>query len=325
MDAARKLVSDRLKAQVAGPHPDPEVLAALAEGSTSEAVRSSVLNHLSACTDCRDMLYLALPEPAEKQHIVPAPRRHPRFGVRWATLAASIVILGGVLLTNRQLFNRGSQTSVDVAVNESIPTQTVPANPAPPLEKSEARQSPSQALSKSRPAEKHMTARPQADMQFDNSDQVHFAARSANQAPPLAHRKPEQPVSVETEAKQVDASRTNSIAAIPMLWRVSEDGAPRRSLDGGHTWQAVLIDDGVSVRAINSAGRNVWAGGNSGALYHSVDGGENWTKVEPVSAGKKLASDITEIHFTNPANGVVNTANGEVWSTSDSGKNWQLK
>ena len=69
MDAIKKLVSGRLKAQAAGAHPDPELLAAFAENGLSGRDRDGMLIHLSACTDCREVLYLALPDPAEAQQV----------------------------------------------------------------------------------------------------------------------------------------------------------------------------------------------------------------------------------------------------------------
>src|ERR1700692_2678849 len=98
MDAVKKLVSGRLKAQTAGTHPDPELLAAFAENSLSGRDRDGLLNHLSACTDCREVLYLALPDPAEAQQVLaPSSVRQPRLALRWATLAASVIIVGSIL------------------------------------------------------------------------------------------------------------------------------------------------------------------------------------------------------------------------------------
>src|SRR3954470_4526788 len=110
MDAAlKKLVSARLRSQAAGPHPDPELLAAYAENSLSAHDRHNLLDHLGACADCRDALYLAMPE-VDTQPVLRPSYKSPRLAVRWATLAASVVILGAVLLTNRELFYQHSSS-----------------------------------------------------------------------------------------------------------------------------------------------------------------------------------------------------------------------
>src|SRR5437868_11178423 len=108
MDAAmKKLVSARLQAQAVGPHPAPELLAAYAENGLSPDGRHTLLDHLAACADCRDALYLAMPE-VDTQPVLRPSYKSPRLAVRWATLAASVVILGAVLLTNREMFYQHS-------------------------------------------------------------------------------------------------------------------------------------------------------------------------------------------------------------------------
>src|SRR3954465_14276359 len=108
MDAAmKKLVSARLQAQAGGPHPAPELLAAYAANGLSSDDRHTLLDHLAACADCRDALYLALPE-VDRQPVLRPSYKSPRLAVRWATVAASVVIVGAVLLTNREIFYQHS-------------------------------------------------------------------------------------------------------------------------------------------------------------------------------------------------------------------------
>ena len=64
MGVLGKLVSGRLQAQAAGPHPDPDVLAAFAENALLQAERAQLLQHLGACHNCREILYLAAPDSA---------------------------------------------------------------------------------------------------------------------------------------------------------------------------------------------------------------------------------------------------------------------
>ncbi len=95
MGPIAKLVSGRLKAQVDGPHPDPELLAAFAEHALPDADRARLLQHLGACSDCREIVYLALPDSAEEQPMLAVkPNRRPMFALRWGTLAASVAIIG---------------------------------------------------------------------------------------------------------------------------------------------------------------------------------------------------------------------------------------
>src|SRR5690348_15668608 len=74
VNAFSKLVSGRLKAQTVGPHPGPEVLAAFAENALPDAERAQLLQHLGDCSDCRDVVYLAMPESDGAQKVLSFPR-----------------------------------------------------------------------------------------------------------------------------------------------------------------------------------------------------------------------------------------------------------
>jgi len=183
MDAAlKKLVSRRLQAQAAGQHPDPELLTAYTENSLSPHDRHNLLDHLAACADCRDALYSAMPE-AETQQVLTPSYKSPRLAVRWATLAASVIVVGAVLLADRGIFNqhaRIEQRSAD-ATSQKIAELKAPsvAGQASPADDKVEGAPAIQAFAKVRPPLKHMTAKPQATMQFDQSGEVHFASPQA--------------------------------------------------------------------------------------------------------------------------------------------------
>lgn len=305
MDAAiKKLVSGRLRAQAIGPHPDPELLAAYAENSLSGRDRVSLLNHLGACTDCRDALYLAMPE-ADVQPVVTPAYRPRHWGMRWATLSASVVIIGIALLSDRGLLVHHSPSTSTPAKIAELKDQPATELRDQPAESPMAAPPTRQAAAKARPPAKHMTAKPQASMEFDQSGEVHISA-------PLAG----------ADASQVSASRSAPVGAriARTAWGLSPDGNVRRSLDAGATWQIVSVGEGLHFRAIGSVGNDVWVGGRAGELYHSVDAGQNWAKLPAISD-----DDITRIEFSDQQNGVVETAKGQVWSTSDGGQSWRSK
>jgi hypothetical protein len=293
MDVVRQLVAARLNSQAAGPHPEPDLLAAFAENSLSAPDRNQLLAHFANCPDCRDVLFLALPEEANRQAVSLVLSKRPRFAFRWATLAACVVVLATVAITNRQIFTHQSRNEISL----SSPQPVASGEPESP-------QASPEIYAKLQPPAKHMTAKPQKSLQFDESGQVHFAAR------PMAG------AAASTRA-------ANAVSAQPS-WRVS-DGVIQRSVDSGTSWDAVPIADHVVFRAVNSTGADIWAGGVSGALFHSRDSGRTWTKVEPASAGRKLQSDVTRIAFSDTVNGQVFTSAGEIWATSDGGQSWVLK
>jgi len=316
--ALKKLVLGRLQAQAAGPHPDPELLAAYTENSLSPDDRHSLLDHLAACPDCRDALYLAMPE-VDTQPVLRSSYKPPRLAVRWATLAASVIVVGAVLLADRGIFNqhaRIEQRSAE-ATSQKVAELKAPsmADQASPADDKVESAPAINRVAKVRPPLKHMTAKPQASMRFDQSGQVHLSApqagaSDANQV--VAAR-------VSSEASAISQTGSAASTAPNLNWGLSPNGEVQRSLDSGRTWQSLPVA-GSPFRAISSVGNDIWVGGSAGALYHSTDSGQSWTKVDPVST-----DDITHIEFSDPQNGLLNTANGQVWSTSDGGRSWHSK
>lgn len=340
MDAIKKLVSGRLKAQAAGEHPDPELLAAFAENGLSGRDRDGMLNHLSACADCREVLYLALPDPAEAQQVFsPLSSSTPRrLAIRWATLAAPVVIVGSVLLTNRGIFTRHATSGA--APGKDSSQQQVAELKTPPEVDQIAEAPAIKAAAKVRPPAKHMTAKPQASMRFDQSGQVHFTTTpSASEAPQSGDQSAQSAAALPstTRANQAVAARSSnangeavaktssplsssSSSTSSSSWSLSADGQVQRSFDSGKTWQIVPVAGGIPFRAISSIGDDVWVGGAAGTLYHSADSGGSWTKADAAFSG-----DIAHIEFSDAQNGLVSTADGEVWITSDGGQSWRLK
>jgi glyoxylase-like metal-dependent hydrolase (beta-lactamase superfamily II) len=112
MSDAPKIVRDRLRAAMPRDgHPDADVLTALAEQALSGAEREDVVRHLSRCGDCREVVALSLPPSVEVARPEmeretasirqPAGRSHTWFAwptLRWAALAAGVVVVASVLM-----------------------------------------------------------------------------------------------------------------------------------------------------------------------------------------------------------------------------------
>ena len=190
MNRLTKLVAGSLRQQPLGSHPGAETLAAFAENALGRPERQQTLAHLSECGDCREVLYLAQATPVAAQAaVVYRPKRITHFALRWGAVAASLVIVaGGLFITRHEFF----------LAKQEAPHQPTPAyydklaekKAAPEFdsvrntEAAAATEEFSAASSKARPAEKHMTAKPKADMRFDESGQVQVL--SQNQVPSQA-------------------------------------------------------------------------------------------------------------------------------------------
>jgi len=127
-----KVVQERLRVASAGVarHPDADVLTAFAERSLRGLERDTVLQHLSRCGECREVVSLALPasEPAEVavKSVRAAWLTWP--AMRWGFAAAGIVVVASlaVVLHRRQQSMAADKTSPPAAVSEAR-NQVVPA------------------------------------------------------------------------------------------------------------------------------------------------------------------------------------------------------
>jgi hypothetical protein len=128
-----KIVYDRLRA--AGPeraHPDADLLTAFAEQMLSAVERDGVIEHLARCGDCREIITLALPDtdiatapiadeaeagPATSSR-APAPRKLSFSwpSLRWAALAAGVVVVASVLLMRPGKLNQSTPSPAGLQV-----------------------------------------------------------------------------------------------------------------------------------------------------------------------------------------------------------------
>jgi hypothetical protein len=179
MDPLKKLVAARLGAQVAGqPHPDAELLSALAENALSPKEREGVLEHLGTCAACREVLFLALPHGSDTQKVLAVPTPPPRFAIRWATAAACVVIASAVVVVGRHELTRTApvaQKAESATVARQQPA--IVAMDKAPAEMDDLRESQppaktAPAATKALPEAKHITAAPSVALDFKKSGQV---------------------------------------------------------------------------------------------------------------------------------------------------------
>jgi hypothetical protein len=125
MQDVPKIVRQRLRAGgSAGNHPDANVLTAFVEKSLPDLERSGVMEHLSRCGECREVLALALPE-TESQAIA-MPTRAGWFTwpvLRWGFVAAGIAVVASIGIVQYQ--RHAVQQSAMVAKKMSRPDAKV--------------------------------------------------------------------------------------------------------------------------------------------------------------------------------------------------------
>jgi hypothetical protein len=152
MTEVPKIVCDRLRAALPLParaaperaHPDADLLAAFAEQALSATERDGVLEHLALCGDCREVVALSLPaadmapprtapQTADEDGVrtvsragAPAPHKLSFTWptLRWAALAAGVVVVAAVLLLHPGKLNQAMLPSA----NQQITTTAPPAS-----------------------------------------------------------------------------------------------------------------------------------------------------------------------------------------------------
>lgn len=177
MGGFKKLVAGRLATVAVEPHPDADVLTAFAEHALSDAEREQVFQHLGACKDCRETLHVAAEHSPEAQPVLSfQPKRRPWLMFKWGAVAASVVIVGAAVIA-RYPARQAIQYSQKSAAPQVESYSKVAEEKAPPdvRETRDRLAPPSSPLTKERPAEKHMTAKPRTNMEFDDTDQIHVA------------------------------------------------------------------------------------------------------------------------------------------------------
>jgi hypothetical protein len=355
MDRLASLISSLSNTSAAGAHPAADMLTAFAEGSLSRAEREQVITHLGICRDCRQVVYLASTEVAEAgREMAGAPRRGFQSALRWGVALSSAAMLVAVFAL-RYSQKQAPAAPSRVAVMESPHEfdQLTPSDKIPPVASLERKDG-----AQPRPSMKHMTARPKANLEFDESGQVRIATPAAPPAPAMRsnntraktaaperdetapatqaneQKQPNEPKQGNEQKKELAAATTTAVAAVPLAdagrvvappqWRLSR-GNMERSLDEGRTWQPVLVGSGVPVDAFAVVGTTIWAAGKGGAVYQSEDSGSTWIRFHPTVAGKFLTTDVSRIQFSSSLKGSLTTVNGEVWSTADGGQTWSRK
>jgi hypothetical protein len=145
-----KLVKERLRAQrAAGQHPDPDQMTALIERSLPQAERTRVLQHVAACADCREIIFLALPETGNEQLVAKASSGWMQWPVlRWGAVAACCLVVGAAVTLH--LGSPHSQnmapmvarvgSDADSFTQKEIATGSNSVSVAPQDEKAEAKQ-----------------------------------------------------------------------------------------------------------------------------------------------------------------------------------------
>jgi hypothetical protein len=342
-----KIVGRRLRAiAVVGEHPDPNLLGAFLEKSLARNEQAQVLEHLSRCMGCREIVSLASSQPAVADVVsaVPASTATGWLAwpiLRWGAAVACVLVVGAVITLRQQQSrhfaqlpvsslsqNADKHTLAGQIVSREAVSVAKPTTPNP-VEMADARPGPQVVPGRAKAA---VAPDAEAGKGMDSAGNI---------GAPIE----------DSDAAVVPLVSTN----LPPRWTLTSDGTLQRSRDSGRTWQTVPVPSKTTLRALAAHGQDIWVGGAAGALFHSPDAGRHWTQVRPAVNGEALAADIIGVEFADPAHGKltiadqpeqtlqqysfpVDSSGGKVevgktpgpgvsgeqtWSTADAGQTWQ--
>jgi len=345
MEEMPKIVRQRLQAIIMpGEHPDPNLLGAFVERSLCRREQDQVLQHLSHCMGCREIVSLSANQPgiADAASVV---RVSPSWlswpALRWGAALACVVVVGAaVTLRQRQESKPFAERAEPVAslpvangeVDKKVASLQVPKSEAKIAAGAELAASglktiaPKQAggnhaASNSKPVEmaEARTASPFVDV---------VPGRAKNALAESQSSAAEQPTGGPLAMKKGMMGPATGEAFFPEnlvpRWTLSADGTLQRSLDSGSSWQTIQVSSQKAIfRALSANGFDIWVGGAAGALFHSSDAGQQWTQVRPVVNGEALADDIIGVEFRDALHGKLTSAKEETWVTADAGQSWQ--
>ena len=103
-------------------------------------------------------------------------------------------------------------------------------------------------------------------------------------------------------------------------WRIAALGFVERSEDGGATWKGQEVDATAALLAGSAPdGKTCWVVGRNGLVLVTKDG-RTWKKIPPPAS-----RDIVAVSAEDASSATVTTADGQRFSTHNSGKKWKLE
>jgi Photosynthesis system II assembly factor YCF48 len=344
-----KIVSQRLQtvAKLAD-HPDPNLLGAFVEQSLGKREQDQVLQHLSQCTSCREIVSLSAIQPSTTDAVsaVPASPRWLSWPVlRWGTAVACVVVVGAAITLRHKQESRQSAAKIAEVKPAAEMPLPVPNNGiekwvAPLQVPNSDATTASVAKPAAIPPKTIPPKPPEGNYAVANSRPVQMA--DARTASPFAEIVPGRAKDALAESQRAETEQAMvgplamkksmmapgaNDAFIPEnlipRWTLSSDGTLQRSFDSGRTWQKIPVSGQAIFRALSANGLDIWVGGASGALFHSSDAGQHWAQVRPVVNGEALADDIIGVEFRDALHGKLTSSVEETWTTVDAGQTWQ--
>ena len=276
--------------------PEPELIAAYADGTLPDDERTSWVGHFAGCARCQAHLAaLARTTPVEAVPAGPV-ASHLRwlFDWHWIAAASSVaIIIVAVWVANPDQLPGPDAPRVGDAGARGLASEAPAAQPLRrALAEPERQEAPASIAG----------AQPQLEA-------AGGAARETRRQFALA-----EPAEI---AAEVDALSFIDSPARAAVWRVAASGAIEHSRDAGVTWIVQVADPGADLTA-GSAPSDVvcWLVGREGAVFRTSDG-TSWARLP-----SPAPDDLVRIEAEDAQAATVTTAGGLSFRTVDGGQTW---
>jgi hypothetical protein len=314
-----KLLAARLAQQPQpGSHPDADTLTAFTENRLKSPESKSILTHLAACPDCREIVSLV--------STTDVPVRD-NAKLRWATAAALACTCLLVFTVTRHRPQPEIQTPSVVAITESpAPPAPIPS-PIPAPKKATKKIFVPLVVPHIAPSIAPPPPVPPAAQIAELQAEANLSSTPADSVSPInLPAPPQQPPSAVIRTMLPQSSRISAFARPAAakiaarkrqsLWSIQpgSGGTLSRSDDGGQTWISVG-KTGILSLAVTQG--DIWAGSDAGVLFHSTNNGLTW---QQIIVSPQLTDPILSITHTGPQ--IRLKTKSADWVSSDDGLLW---
>jgi hypothetical protein len=317
-----QIARERLKASPSpGMHPDANVLTAFGERLLPESERVLVLDHLSRCGDCRDVIALALPASEAADVATARTVQRAWFGwpsLRWGLVAAGIAAAVSVGVQQFRVHQRANVTVAKVMApaqdrNAPAPTpapQSQPVASATPHEAKDFLQprradsagasaviASGGAVGGPRRKSKMAMAELPRDLPFaqDSIKSLSPALTQRTPAPsPSAPPAISQTVEVQSESNQI-AAQSGSVTREQSLQsrNVGEPQLSTERADAVERAKPPVVSSGAPASGAAPTSTSRWTISSTGSLQRSLDGGNTWQEIAVFSRPDVAGSAMT--------------------------------
>lgn len=337
MSELPKIVQQRLQVTKLGAHPEPDLLNAFAEQALAERERLQVLEHLSRCDDCREVIFLAQPELQVSDAATQRSAQWLRWPVlRWVAAAACVVVVGAAVSLRhgwqesspRSLRDSNSERSDAAAPPDQNhgdrdrltgPAAPVPASNSPTGSSPSGRETAASPPPISAEKKDSFAKNPPNGAPGKHPKEYRRGYSMARITPPPAV--PMKPAQNENQANS-DLRTSDELAPRPPVPVAAADTAAAdqtgedKSTASANAKKTAQWSTNQAMRANPIVPTLKWTLTSDGTLQRSADSGKTWQSV-PVGKGvllRAISSDGSEIW--------VGGAKGALFHSSDAGVNW---